>query len=228
MRGLGNLLAVGGGETAEPDGAAIKIVVVEDHGAVRKGIELILRGAGCEIVGSAADAETALPLMRRRRPDVALIDVNLPGESGVELARRLAEQPSGPAVLLYTGAESAEELRPAVESDAAGIACKAGPPTELVSAVRTVAAGGAYFDPRLGALLADSSSPRDGVLSRRETEILDLLARGLTGEQVAAQLIVTGETVRTHVRNAMLKLGTRTRVHAITEAIRRGEIRLEE
>jgi putative two-component system response regulator len=204
----------------------VKVLIVEDHESLRKGIELILRQEGCEVVGTAGDAEHGYPLIQRRRPEVAVIDVGLPGESGIELTRRLLAAEAPPRVLLYTGSEDEQSLNAAIEVGAAGIVCKAGPPRELVTAIRDVARGGSYFDPRLGSLLAQASPGGESVLTAREREILGLLARGLSGERIAAELFLSPETVRTHVRNAMKKLAARTRVHAVTEALRRREISL--
>jgi putative two-component system response regulator len=204
----------------------VTVVIVDDHESVRKGLELILRREGCEVVGTAGDAEHAYPLIQRRRPGVAVIDVGLPGENGIELTRRLLAEEGAPRVLLYTGLEDEQSLKAAIEVEASGIACKAGPPRELAAAIREVARGRGYFDPRLGALLAKSSPGAEAVLTAREREIFELLARGLSGEQIAAELFLSPETVRTHVRNGMRKLAARTRVHAVAEALRRREISL--
>jgi DNA-binding NarL/FixJ family response regulator len=204
---------------------SVNVVIVEDHVALRRGLELLLRGTDCRVIGTADDAETALSLVDRRRPDVAVVDINLPGQSGIELTRSLLKQHPALGVLLYTGVDDQETLSEALDCGARGFALKAGPPEELLTAIRMVAAGESYVDPRLRPLLlARLTTERIGVLSPREREVLDLLAQGLTGEEVAARLTLSPETVRTHVRNAMDKLEAHTRVHAVAIALRQGEI----
>jgi DNA-binding NarL/FixJ family response regulator len=207
---------------AEP---AIAVVVVEDHAAVRMGVEAILRRAGYAIAGSTEDPAAAHELVVRKRPNVALIDVNLPGGDGIELAESiLRERPDQP-ILLYTGFENDPRLESVLSMGVKGVALKAGAPQELIDAVRAVASDGVYLDPRLRETLARTSSPeRAQRLSAREREIFELLAQGFTGEDIATRLVLSGETVRTHVRNGMRRLGARTRAHALAIALTSGEI----
>jgi DNA-binding NarL/FixJ family response regulator len=206
------------------DETPLNVVIVDDHVALRRGMELLLRRHGHHVVGTADDAEQGESLILRRRPDVALVDLSLPGESGAALTRRLLEQESELRIILYTGAADESELLDGLDAGAAGFALKSGDPDELEEAIRTVADGGDYLDPRLTPLLSRGSNGRPGVLSPREREILALLADGLSGEEAAKQLFLSSETVRTHVRNAMTKLGAATRVHAVALALQRGEI----
>ena len=201
------------------------VVIVEDHVALRRGLELLLRGTDCRVIGTADDAKTALSLVERRRPDVAIVDINLPGESGIELTRDLLAANPELGVLLYTGVDDRDTLVEALDCGARGFALKAGAPEELLSAIRAVAHGETYVDRRLRPLiLGKQTTERIGVLSPREREVLDMLAQGMTGEQVATRLSLSPETVRTHVRNAMDKLEAHTRVHAVAIALRQGEI----
>jgi DNA-binding NarL/FixJ family response regulator len=203
----------------------LNLVLVDDHVALRKGIELLLRREGWSVVGVAGNADEGYQVIRSRRPDVAVIDIALPGENGVALTERLLRGNPDLGVLLYTGLNDHEELLSALDCGARGFALKAGPPEELMAAVRAVGQGGEYLDPRLRPLvLARSATERVGVHSPREREVLHLLAEGMTGEQVAERLVISTETVRTHVRNAMAKLEANTRVHAIAIALRQGEI----
>ncbi len=207
--------------------ASITLFLVEDHPALRKGVELLVRSDGLHVVGTAGDAETAAELIPRRRPDVALVDIGLPGQSGVELARTLLSGQPDLGVLLYTGLDDPEALREALDCGARGFALKAGDPAELLGAIRLVAAGESYVDPRLEPLIfARSTTEEIHVLSAREREVLALLADGMSGEDVAKRLFLSPETVRTHIRNTMAKLEADTRVHAIAIALRRGEISL--
>ena len=206
---------------------AARIAIVEDHAALRRGLELLLDRHGYEVVAAAGEAAEAYEEILRVEPDVALIDIALPGENGVRLTRRLLTANGDLAVLLYTAMRDEELVHHALDSGARGIASKAGPTGELLEAIQTVAAGGAYLDARLRPPPANGSSSRArGLLSPREREVLDLLGHGLTGEDISQRLHLSPETVRTHVRNAMDKLGAHTRVHAITLALQRGEISL--
>jgi DNA-binding NarL/FixJ family response regulator len=202
----------------------LNVVIVDDHVALRRGMELLLRRAGHHVVGAADDAEAGGALILRRRPDVALVDLSLPGMSGAELTRSLLSEDPDLRIVLYTGAADERQLLDALDAGAAGFALKSGDPQELEDAIRTVAAGGDYIDPRLTPLLAKSGNGRTKTLSPREREILGLLSQGLSGEEVASQLFLSPETVRTHVRNAMGKPGAATRAHAAALALQHGEI----
>jgi DNA-binding NarL/FixJ family response regulator len=203
----------------------IRLVLVEDHLALRQGMALLLSRSGYAISGTAGDAREAYRRIRAVRPDVAVVDVRLPDESGVELTRRvLRDDPTLP-VLLYTGIEDESTIRSMLDCGARGFALKAGPPEELQEAIRALAEGGTYMDPRLGAaILQRSTTAHLHVLSPREREILDLLAEGLTGAEAAMRLFLSPDTVRTHIRNAMAKLEANTRVHAVAIALRHREI----
>jgi DNA-binding NarL/FixJ family response regulator len=201
------------------------VVIVEDHLALRKGLELLLRGTEFSVIGTADDAEEGQKLVERRRPDIAIVDIGLPGRSGLDLTRRILRSAPDIGVLLYTGIGDKDTLVRALDSGARGFALKAGSPEELMAAIRAVARGESYVDERLRPLLlARFTTERIGVLSPREREVLDLLAKGLNGEEVATRLVLSPETVRTHVRNAMDKLEANTRVHAVAIALRQGEI----
>jgi DNA-binding NarL/FixJ family response regulator len=205
------------------------LVLVEDHVALRQGVELLLGRRGHVIAGSTADADEGFELIRSVAPDVAIIDVGLGTQSGALLTRRLLEDDPGLRILLYTGTNDPEMIGEALDCGARGFALKAGPPSELVEAIRVLKAGGTYMDPRLSShLLTRSTTERVHELSPRQREIFDLLAGGHTGAQVAKELVLSPETVRTHVRNAMAKLEARTRVHAVALALRQQEISFAE
>jgi DNA-binding NarL/FixJ family response regulator len=204
--------------------AALNVVIVDDHVALRRGMEMLLRRAGHHVIGTADDAERAEALILRRKPDVTLVDLNLPGRSGAELTRSLLGSDPKLRIVLYTGTVDETELLEGMDAGAAGFALKTGDPEELQHAIVTVAEGGDYLDPRLTSLLSRGSRGRNPSLSPREREILGLLCEGLSGEEAAQRLRLSSETVRTHVRNAMSKLGASTRVHAVALALQRGEI----
>ena len=202
----------------------LNVVIVDDHVALRRGMELLLRRAGHHIVGTADDAEAGEALIMRRKPDVALVDLALPGKSGAEMTRSLLAEEPQLRIILYTGAADDRQLLDALDAGAAGIALKSGDPEELEQAILKVAAGGDYLDPRLTPLLEGKANGQAKTLSPREREIMGLLSQGLSGEEAAKQLYLSSETVRTHVRNAMSKLGAATRAHAVALALQRGEI----
>ncbi len=198
------------------------MIVVDDHLAMRRGIELLLREAGFRIAGVAGTLEEARAILSRRRFDVALLDAQLGQESSLGLVEDLLrEDPASPIVLYtgYTGADSM--LHEAVRAGARGFVLKTSPAARLSDALRTVAAGGTYIDPELAGQLAEGGEiQRLSALSSRELEVLELLAEGLNGQMIAERLFLSPETVRTHVRNATSKLGARTRVQAVAMVVR--------
>jgi DNA-binding NarL/FixJ family response regulator len=203
----------------------LRLVLIEDHQALREGLELLLDREGCEVVGTAGTAAEGRDLVERLEPDVALVDIRLGDDDGIELTRGLLDADPDRRVVLYTGSSDEDLLFSGLDSGARGYALKDGSPVELVGALGAVAEGGTYIDPRLRpALLSRRSTERLPTLSNREREVLDLLAQGLTGEGVAERLVLSSETIKTHVRNAMTKLEASTRVHAIAIALREGYI----
>jgi DNA-binding NarL/FixJ family response regulator len=202
------------------------IVVVEDHPTVREGLCLVLEREGFFVAARVGTAEEGHDAIVKAKPDVALVDVDLPDGSGVELTRRLLRRDKRLGVLLYTGMDDPAVLEDALASGARGFTLKTSDPETMLNAVRAVAAGGAFVDPNVRHRLARQEAPVDRVLTVREREVLGRLAEGLSVEEIAADLVLSTETIRTHVRNAMGKLGTRTRAHAIVVALRRGELAL--
>lgn len=204
---------------------SLRLVLVEDHQALRDGLELLLAREGLDVVGAAGTAAEGESLVLALEPDVALIDIRLGEESGIDVSRRLLDDDPDRRIVLYTGSADVELLVSGLDSGARGYALKDGTPAELVGALTTVAQGGTWVDPRLRArLLSRQATQRLPSLSPREREIMDLLAQGLTGEQVAERLVLSPETVKTHIRNAMNKLEASTRVHAVAIALREGYI----
>jgi DNA-binding NarL/FixJ family response regulator len=204
---------------------SLRLVLVEDHQALREGLELLLGREGCTVVGTAGSLDEGEALIAQTEPDVAVVDIRLGDESGIELTRRLLDANPDRRIVLYTGESDSDVLFDALDSGARGYALKEGSPGELVGALQIVADGGTYVDPRLRpALLSRRTTQRLPALSPREREIMDLLAQGLTGEQVAERLVLSAETVKTHIRNAMNKLEASTRVHAVAIALREGYI----
>jgi DNA-binding NarL/FixJ family response regulator len=203
----------------------VSILLVEDHLALRKGLELLLRDEGFRVVGVAATVDEGYRMAAARRPDVAVVDVGLEDGSGMDLTEHILSDRPDAGVLVYTGLADQDSVERAANCGARGFVLKTSGPRELTGAIRTVASGGVYVDPTVAATLAPRVG-RTALLTAREREILDLLAEGLTGEEAAKHLFLSPETVRTHVRNGMRKLHAKTRAHAIALALREREISL--
>jgi len=204
----------------------VQVVLVEDHLALRKGIELLLRNEGIRVVGVADNAAEGERMIRDRAPDVAVVDIGLDAGSGLGLARSILADDPAAGILVYTGTRDAMLLQEALGSGARGFALKAGSPAELVAAIRAVAAGDEYLDPRIAQLIErpDVAAVK---LTKREREVLTLLAKGMKVDEIAEQFVLSPLTVQTHVHNAKSKLGARTRVHALALALQQGQIGLE-
>jgi DNA-binding NarL/FixJ family response regulator len=204
-----------------------KLIIVDDHEALREGLEVMLTHGGNEVVGVAGNVAAALDLVEVSNPDIAIVDIRLPDGSGIALTRELLQRRPDLGVILYTGDSDAELLYEGLDSGARGYALKAGSMDELQSAIERVAGGGSYVDPRLDRiLLSPRATARVPQLSPREREIMHLMAEGRTAEAIGDEISVSVETVRTHVRNVIRKLQARNRVHAIAMALERGEIAL--
>jgi DNA-binding NarL/FixJ family response regulator len=199
------------------------LVLVEQHEALRDGLAVLLERRGFSVLGCATTAARAEEVIAERHPDVAVVGVDLPDERGTELIRRLQGQVNGTKFVIYTGLEEPDLLEAAFRSGARGLVAKPAGLSALVEALRKVGRGGRYFDPSFSPKADEDGAPAKS-LSGREAEILTLLARGLTGEEIAQRLVLSPETIRTHVRNAMAKLEARTRTEAVVKALARGEI----
>ena len=203
----------------------LSLIIAEPSSALREGLVLLLEERGCAVRGTASTVDDALDLLDRERPDVALVDVRLADGDGVALAREALAGDPDRAIVLYAGVADADLLFQGLDAGVRGYVLKDASPDQLLEALRRVAAGETHLDPRLRArMLARGATERARGLSKREEEVLDLLARGFTGEQVASRLVLSAETVKTHIRNAMTKLEATTRVHAIAIALREGYI----
>jgi len=199
------------------------LVLVEQHEALRDGLAVLLERRGFDVLGCATTAASGEEVIRERRPDLAVVGVDLPDERGTELVRRISGNGVGSKCVIYTGLRDPNLLEAAYRAGARGLVAKPAGLSVLVEALREVWRGGRYFDPsfRQG---NGNGGEKVKALSARESEILGLLADGLTGEQIAKRLVLSPETVRTHVRNAMEKLGAPTRTAAVVRALELGEV----
>lgn len=200
------------------------LVLVEQHEALRDGLAVLLERRGFSVLGCATTAAAGEELITDRQPDLAVVGVDLPDERGTELVRRLSGRVANSKFVIYTGLTDSDLLGAAFRSGARGLVAKPAGLSVLVDALRQVWRGGRYFDPRFSPQRQNGNGSAKA-LSDRESEILGMLARGLTGEEIAQRLVLSPETVRTHVRNAMSKLEARTRTEAVVKALEREEIR---
>jgi DNA-binding NarL/FixJ family response regulator len=211
---------------------AIRVLIADDQALVRGGFRAILElQDGLEVVGEAADGRAAIDLARRRAPDVVLMDIQMPGVDGIEAARQIVAESDSVGVLMLTTFNLDEYVYDALRAGASGFLLKDVEPEELVAAVRVIAAGDALIAPaitkRLIAQFARSAPARVppaafGELTPREREVLRLVARGLSNAEIAAELVLSGATVKTHVKRVLAKLGLRDRVQAVVLAYETG------
>ncbi|HEV2890186.1 MAG TPA: response regulator transcription factor [Frankiaceae bacterium] len=216
----------------------IRVALADDQPLVRAGFRLLLDAEdGIEVVGEAGDGEAAVALVRDVRPDVVLMDVRMPGVDGLEATRLIAGDPdlADVRVLVLTTFELDEYVFEALRLGASGFLVKHTQPEDLVRAVREVAAGEALLSPSVTRRLIrefasrpvrpDTTPPSMAVLTEREREIVALVAHGLTNDEIAAELVLSPATARTHVSRAMGKLGARDRAQLVVFAYQSGLVR---
>ena len=207
------------------DSQRIRCLVADDHPAILAAVTDFLQEEEIDVVAQARDGREAFAKIETTRPDVAIVDLQMPELSGIELAGRVTEARLPTRVLLYTGHGDRALLSEAVDVGARGYILKEAPLPDLLRAITTVAAGGTYVDPVLaGALAAPETAEKLPSLTQREREVLRLLADGNTNEQVGKKLFIAPDTVRTHVRKAMRKLEADTRTQAVATALRQSLI----
>jgi len=208
-------------ETSAADGQSeITCLIVDDHEVVREGLRLSLsRAPNIRVIGEAADGASAVALAERRKPDVVIMDVRMPGMDGLEATKALVERVPGASVLIFTAFSERSLLERGLESGAKGYVLKEAPHETVVRAIEKVAAGETFIDT---ALMPDvvRGRGRDGMLTSREREILQLLADGMSNADAAQRLFISQETVKSHVRHILAKLEADTRTQAVAIALR--------
>jgi DNA-binding NarL/FixJ family response regulator len=208
--------------------SAPRVLLADDHAAIREGLRILLVAHGVEVVGEAADGEVAVRNTRALRPDVVLMDLRMPGLDGVEATRRIREEDTS-EVLVLTSFDEDELVDAALDAGAVGFLLKTVSAAALVDAVHSVARGEGVLDPRVTRRVlarrvrTADRSPAVAALSSltpREREVLDALAAGRSNGEIASLLEISVPTVKTHVSSVLTKLAARSRSHAV--AIARG------
>jgi DNA-binding NarL/FixJ family response regulator len=211
-------------EAASEGSAPLRVVVADDHPIWREAVERDLAAGGLLVVGAAGDGRKALRVCAATRPDVLVCDLQMPGLSGVEVARAVA---GATKVLVLSASGEQQDVLDAVKAGASGYLVKSATAGELVEAVRRTAAGDTVFTPGLAGLVlgeyrrtaADDRAPK---LTPRETEVLRLVAKGLTAKQVAGRLVLSHRTVENHVQNTLTKLQLHNRAQLVRYAVEKG------
>lgn len=204
--------------------AETTVVVVDDHTVLRSGLRYVLEPHNIRVVGDTGTLEEAKEMVASEKPDVVVVDVRLAEQDGVELIKDLARKRL--RVIAYSAYSDSRLLARAIDAGALGFVVKDGSAEELAESIRTVSKGQRWLPrPLSDEEIDDAIQTKLPMLSRREREILGLLSRGLSTDEVAAELKLSAHTVRTHVKNAMRKLEASTRAHAVAIALRELSIR---
>jgi DNA-binding NarL/FixJ family response regulator len=209
--------------------SSIRVAIVEDHALVRAGLRTSLEAAGIDVVAEASDGVAGLEILLQSRPDVAVIDLGLPGMDGIALTRAVKAKPDPPRVVILTMHELDDEVLAALAAGADAYCVKSSDPAVVIDAVRAVAAGAAYFDPRIAHVVLRRlgglpARPDASPLTARETEILRLVADGAGNAEIAERLHVGLGTVKGHIADILEKLSASDRAQAAVTAYRRGLI----
>jgi DNA-binding NarL/FixJ family response regulator len=202
----------------------IRAVVADDHPAVLRSVCDVLIDAGVDVVGRASNGEEAATKIEATRPTVAVIDVRMPRLNGIEVASQVSRTTPETAIILYTAYGDRALLSEALDAGVRGFVLKEAPLQDLTRAVDMVSGGAVYVDPVLAGVLASAESERLPQLTKREREVLRLLADGLSNEEIGKRLFLSPETVRTHVQKAMRRLEADTRTQAVALALRQSLI----
>ena len=210
----------------------IRVIVVDDHDLLRKGVRDLLTEHGLQVVGEASDGDDAVRLVAHAAPDVVVMDLNMPRMSGIEATRRLARVSPTSRVLVLTVSADDETVADAIEAGASGYLLKDASGDEIASGVRAAAAGEALISPRIAARLLERMRPAEGAgvrgsgtgaeLTDREVEVLRLLAAGNDNAAIAQELYISPRTVKNHISSILAKLHVDNRIQAAVYAVRKG------
>lgn len=213
---------------------AIRVLIVDDHTIVRKGIRALLTEiAGIEVVGEAADGQEAVVQANSLRPDVILMDLAMPKMDGIEATRQIKTSQPESRILVMTSFATDDKVLPAIKAGALGYLLKESAPEDLVQAIHQIHRGEPSLHPTIARkVLQEITDPSDrpptpDPLTKREAEVLLLVAQGLSNQDIARKLHISDPTVRSHVSNIMSKLHLATRIQAALYALREGLVSLD-
>ncbi len=213
--------------TATPE--KLRVVIVDDHPVYRQGLAKLLVEVGIDVVAQAGNGEDAIRLVEERAPDVAVVDLNMPGMSGVEVTRRLAARNPATRVLIVSVSAQEEDVTEAILAGARGYVLKDGPVEEVAAGIKAAAAGESLISPRIASMLlrrirmvepAEADQPASTALSERELEVLQLVAEGKGNHEIGETLFIGQSTVRNHISSILMKLQVDNRVQAAVRAVR--------
>jgi len=213
----------------------IRVLLADDHRMLREGLRRSLSEEGFDIVGEAENGEQAVRLAADLRPDVVLMDVSMPELDGVEATRAIREQPEAPQVIMLTMHADKEVLADAIRAGASGYLVKDCSTEEVAEAVRMAVQGDTALSPQLAATMLDEvrkldvpdTSEEDRIITKREEEVLQLIADGCSTPEVAEQLYISQKTVKNHLASIYQKLDARDRTQAVLQAVRMGIVHLD-
>lgn len=210
----------------------MRVLIVDDHRLFSKGIQLFLEDAGAHVIGAVTTSGEALEAVDRERPDLVLVDIKLPGESGLDVGRAILDRFPETRVVAVTSLNDAEVMREAIGMGFGGFLTKDTPVGDFVDHLKAILGGQVVVTGRLNQRGAGRSAPADqdaALLARqltpRELEVLALLAEGSSGQDIARRLSVSSNTVRTHIQNVLTKLQVHSRLEAAAFAVRHGIVK---
>jgi DNA-binding NarL/FixJ family response regulator len=226
-----------GGNLSDQHEQSPTVVVVDDHDLVRRAVIGSLENAGIPVIGEAGDGEEAVRVVAEKAPDIVLMDLTMPGISGVEATQRLSTLAPKSRVVVLTGSSGEHDVLEAILAGATGYLLKDAGPDEIVAAVRRVAGGESVISPRIAGRLLERIRERDAggrlrpgdtadairaTLTGRELEVLKLMASGKDNSDIAGELFLSPKTVKNHVANILAKLQLENRIQAAVHAVRSG------
>jgi len=219
------VLAYPGGKVQEPEDAGIRVLIVDDHPLVRRGLSSLLSGApDIDVIGAASDGEEAVARVLEERPDVVLMDVSMPGISGMEAARRVLAAVPETRVVMLTSFSQRDVVVESFDAGAVGYLLKDAEPQELINGIRAAARGDAPVSPKAAReLLRDRAQRRPlDELTQRERDVLTLVGKGLANKQIAWRLGISEKTVKAHLGSVFDRLGVQDRTQAALWAQKHG------
>ncbi len=210
---------------------SVRVLIADDQALIRAGFSKLLEAeSDIDVVGEAVDGAEAIEAVRRLGPDLVLMDIRMPKMDGLEATRRILKSTANTRVLILTTYDLDEYVYEALKAGASGFLLKDSPPEQLIAAIHVVAGGDALLAPEITRRLIEEfarrpmprSEPRLAQLTPRETDVLKLLARGLSNAEIAVELVLGESTVKTHVGNVLMKLALRDRAQAVVFAYESG------